>query len=235
VTELAPLLPWLFGAGVVALLVGGYLLERKRRERLMQFAVMRGWRYVAEDPRLVTRWDGAPFGKGDRRRARNVLTGQEAGRPFTAFDYSYETYSTDSKGHRKTTTHRFGVCAVPLPAGLGVVEVVPEDVFTRMASAVGLMADIELESEDFNRAFRVRAADPKLASDVLGPRTMHHLLATRPEAWRLQGAHILSWHDGRLEPAEVVRTCAVLAQVIDGIPAFVWKDAGIPTTFGHLP
>jgi hypothetical protein len=31
---------------------------------------------------------------------------------------------------------------------------------------------------------------------------------------------------GRLDPAEVVRTCAVLGRVQDGIPGFVWKDAG---------
>jgi hypothetical protein len=196
---------------------------------------MRGWRYAGEDPTLTSRWAGAPFGKGERRRARNVLSGQESGRPFTAFDYSYETHSTDSKGRRTTTTHRFAVCAVPLPAALGSVEVVPEDVLTRVASAVGLASDIELESEAFNRAFKVRAAAPKLASDVLTPRTMQYLLSVRPGAWRLQGDHILSWHDGRLDPAELVRTCAVLDRVIDGIPTFVWKDAGVPTSNGLTP
>jgi hypothetical protein len=235
VTDLAPLLPWLFGLGVVVVLVGGFVLERKRRERLMRFALLRGWQYVGEDPSLASRWPGAPFGKGDRRRARNVLSGLESGRAFTAFDYSYETHSTDSKGRRTTTTHRFGVCAVPLPAPLATVEVLPEDVFTRMVSAVGLASDIDLESEDFNRAFRVRATDPKLASDVLTPRTMQYLLSVRPEAWRLQGDHILSWHDGRLDPAELVRTCAVLDRVIDGIPTFVWKDAGVPTSNGFTP
>lgn len=234
-TDLAPLLPWLFGLGVVAVLAAGYLLERKRRDHLMRYALMRGWQYAGENPHLVSRWDGTPFGKGDRRRARNVLTGQEAGRPFTAFDYSYQTHSTDSKGRRTTTTHRFAVCAAPLPAALGTVEVVPEDLFTRVASAVGLMADIELESEDFNRSFRVRATDPKLASDVLSPRTMHYLLSARPNAWRLEGGHILSWRSGRLDPAEVVRTCAVLDRVIDGIPTFVWKDAGVPTSEGLTP
>jgi hypothetical protein len=227
--DLAPLLPWLFGLGVAGVLVVGYVLERKRRDRLMQFALMRGWRYAGEDPTLASRWGGAPFGKGDRRRARNVLSGHEAGRQFTAFDYSYETHSTDSKGNRTTSTHRFTVCAVPLPGALPVVEVLPEDVFTRMASAVGLATDIELESEAFNRAFRVRAADPKLASDVLSPRTMQYLLAARSDAWRLEGDHVVAWHDGRLDPAGIVKTCAVIDRVIDGIPNFVWKDAGVPT------
>jgi hypothetical protein len=230
---LAPLLPWLFGLAVVAVLVGGFVLERKRRERLMLFALKRGWQYVGEDPGLTDRFAGTPFGRGDRRRARNVLTGEESGRPFTAFDYSYETHSTDSKGNRTTTTHRFGVCVVPLPGPLGVVEVTPEGMFSRAAGAVGLTSDIDLESEDFNRMFRVRADDRKLASDVLTPRLMHFLVSVRPAAWRLQGRHILSWHTGRLDPAEVVRTCAVLCRVVEGIPSFVWKDADPGAASGY--
>lgn len=225
VTDIAPLLPWLFGLGVVAVLVGGFVLERKRRERLMQYAVNRGWRYAAEDPMLADSIAGTPFGKGDRRRARNVLRGEESGHPFTAFDYSYETHSTDSKGNRTTQTHRYGVVVVPLPSALGTVEVAPEGMFSRAAGAVGLVSDIELESEEFNRRFRVRASDRKLASDLLSPRTMQFLVSVQPEAWRVQGRQILSWHDGRLDPAEVVRTCAVLRRVVDGIPSFVWKDA----------
>lgn len=233
--DLAPLLPWLFGLGAAAVLVGGFVLERKRRERLMAYALGRGWTYAGENPALVDRWPGDPFGEGDRRRARNVLTGQESGRPFTAFDYSYVTHSTDSKGKRSSTTHRFAVCVVPMPAYLGTVEVRPEDLFTRAAGAVGLVHDIDLESEDFNRRFRVRARDPKLASDILSPRTMQYLLSVQPEAFRTCGTDLVSWHDGRLDPAEVVRTCAVLDRVIDGVPSFVWRDAGADPGYAPPP
>jgi hypothetical protein len=33
VTDFSALLPWLFGLGVAAVLIGGYLLDRKRRLR----------------------------------------------------------------------------------------------------------------------------------------------------------------------------------------------------------
>jgi len=235
-TEVAPvLLLMAFVALVVAVLVGVFVLERKRRERLMKFALMRGWQYAGQDPGLVHLFSGDPFGEGEDRTARNVLTGQEGGRPFTAFDYSYETRSTNSKGQTRTTTHRFGVCAVPLPVPLGTVEVVPENVLTRMAGAVGVLTDIDLESEDFNRRFRVRAADRKLACDILTPRTMAYLNSVTPEAWRLEGEHVVSWHPGRLDAAEVVRTCAVLARVLDGIPSFVWRDAGLPSGYDPEP
>jgi hypothetical protein len=226
VVSLGPLLPVLFGVGVVAVLVGGYLLDRKRRERLMQYAVARGWSYVGEVPDLVDRWQGEPFGRGDHRRARNVLTGTEAGRPFTAFDYSYQTHSTDSKGNRSTTTHHWSVVVVPMPTWLGTVQVVPESVLDRVAGAVGLVQDLDLESEAFNRRFRVSASSPKLASDILTPRTMEYLLAMDAEAWRTCGSDLVGFAQGSLDPAEVVRTCAVLGRVIDGVPSFVWKDAG---------
>jgi hypothetical protein len=47
-------------------------------------------------------------------------------------------------------------------------------------------------------------------------------------AFRLQGTHVIAWRDGRLEPSDVVRTCAILDRVVDGIPSFVWRDAGLP-------
>ena len=219
--------------GVVVLVVVavvGYQLEQKRRDRVLAYALGRAWRFDGEDPSLVDAWPGEPFGEGDNRRARSVLTGQESGRSFVAFDYSYQTHTNTSKG-RRTTTHRYAVCVVPLPTALGVVAVLPENLLTRAAGAVGVSSDIDLESAAFNRRFRVRARNAKLASDVLPPRTMDYLVglpADTVPAFRLQGTHVIAWRDGRLEPADVVRTCAVIDRVIDGIPSFVWRDAGLP-------
>jgi hypothetical protein len=235
VDALAPLLPWLFGFAIVAVLVGGFVLERKRRDRLMQFALLRGWTYVGEDRSLVDRWPGEPFGHGDHARARNVLGGTESGRPFTAFDYSYQTHSSDSKGHRSTTTHRWTVCVVPMQGWLGSVQVVPESALDRLAGAVGLVSDIDLESEAFNRRFRVSASSPKLASDILPPRTMEYLLAVDAEAWRTCGSDLVGFAHGRLDPAAVVRTCAVLRRVQEGIPSFVWHDAGPASGYSPGP
>lgn len=216
----------LFGLGAVAVAVGGYLLEQKRRDRMLQYARNRGWQYTAEVPALCDRWPGTPFGKGDHHRARNVLSGSESGRPFTAFDYSYQTHSTDSKGNRTTSTHHWAVTVVPMQGYLGRVEVQREGVMDRMAGAVGLVQDIDLESEDFNRKFRVSATSAKLASDVLTPRTMQYLISMDAEGWRTCGSDLVGFAEGRLDPAEVVKTCAVLGTVHAGIPSFVWKDHG---------
>jgi len=104
----------------------------------------------------------------------------------------------------------------------------------RLAGAVGLASDINLESEDFNRKFRVSASSPKLASDILTPRTMQYLIGVDAGAWRTCGSDLVGFRQGTLDPADVVRTCSVLGQVQAGIPSFVWKDAGGSAT-GYSP
>jgi hypothetical protein len=55
---------------------------------------------------------------------------------------------------------------------------------------------------------------------------MQYLLSVPTEGWRTCGSDLVGFAQGRLDPAEVVRTCSVLGRVQDGIPSFVWKDAG---------
>ncbi len=220
---------WIFALG--ALVVGGLIAyqavaDSKRRERLFAAATMRGWTYQPERADLVGRWHGRPFDQGDTRRTRDVVEGVWQGRAFVAFTYSYETHSTDTKGNRTSTTHRHGVVCLELPAWLPRLEVAPESFLHRASAAVGLGSDIELESEEFNRAFQVAAGDAKFASDVLTPRTMEMLLRARREPWRIDGASLLSWDDGPLDLDDIDARLSTLQAVTSSIPAFIWKDHG---------
>ena len=206
--------------------------ERKRRDRLMQFATMRGWTYVAEDPRLVDRWPGEPFGQGDNARARNVLGGTESGRPFTAFDYSYETHSTDSKGNRTTIDAPLdGVrrADAGLPGsrpGRPRVGAGPAGRGGRAGAATSTW-----RARTSTGGSGSAPTSPKLASDILTPRTMQYLIGVDAGAWRTCGSDLVGFRQGALDPADVVRTCSVLGQVQHGIPSFVWKDAGGPASW----
>jgi hypothetical protein len=236
--DATPFLLLLVGIGlVIAFAVGAWTLDRKRREALFAWCATHGWSYVGEDESLTYRWSGAPFGTGERRRARNVMRGPVGDREAVVFDYSYETSSTDSKGNRTTTTHRFAVVAVGLPVPLPRLQVTPDNVFKRAAAAIGLgEEDIQLESDDFNKRFRVTARDRKFAFDVLHPRLMHALLATEPVAWRFEGTELLSWDSGRVTPDQALVRAMMLSSVIDAVPTFVWKDRGFdPTSAGPSP
>jgi hypothetical protein len=211
-------------------LAGGYAYyhwqqEQKRRDLLGQWAVANKWTLAPEDDSMCARWQGAPFGEGDHRRARNVLAGTWKDKPFVSFDYSYQTHSSDGHGGRTTTTHHYAVSAVRLPTWLPTLQVTPENMLTRLGNAIGF-DDIELESEAFNRAFRVHASDRKFASDVLTPRTMQMLLSRPHFSWRIEGADIICWQDGEQHPAGVTAAVSTTLDVVAGIPSFVWHDNG---------
>jgi len=208
-------------AGGVAYI--SWLQAKKRRELFHQFALAHGWTWVARDDSWAGRFDGDPFDEGDDRKAENVLQGDFRGRPMVAFDYSYETHSTDSKGRRQTTTHRYAFCALAVGAHLPRFELVPESVFGRLGTVLGRQ-DIELESEDFNRRYRVRCDTPKFAYDVLSPRTMQALLSRTALHLRLAGADALCWEDGRHSPVQLLERLDALRVLLDGIPEFVWND-----------
>ena len=216
---------------VVAAAIGilSYLADQKRRQALMQFALSKGWRYEPEDDSLVVFAQGSPFGQGDNQKARNVLHGSVEGRDMVAFDYSYETHSTDSKGNRTTTTHRYAIVGIRLPAYFPTLQVTGESVFHKAAQLLGF-DDIELESDDFNRRFNVGSPDRKFACDVLTPRTMQALLAGPDVDWRIEGPLILSWRSGKLEPVELLAQLSTLTTVLAGVPSFVWKDHGYDPT-----
>jgi hypothetical protein len=220
-------LPILTVAGGLALVlvigIVSYRAEQKRRALLQSFALSNGWTYVARDDTWCERFVGSPFGQGENRTSANILQGPYEGTEMVAFDYSYETSSTDSKGHRSKTTHRFGVCALRMPAPLPGLELGPESAFTRLAGHLGL-GDVELESEDFNRRYRVKASDPKFAYDVLNPRTMEALLARPTVHLRLLDVDALCWDDGRLEPPDLLARLSTVQLVVAGIPSFVWSD-----------
>jgi hypothetical protein len=219
-----PIVVLVIGIAVVALVaVVSYRMDKKRREALQAFGLSNGWAYSARDDSWCDRFTGAPFGEGDSRTARNILRGPYEGTEMVAFDYCYETHSTDSKGRRNTTKHRFAVCALGLKAALPGLELSPESLITRLGNAIGF-DDVELESEDFNRRYRVHAQDPKFAYDVLNPRTMQALLARPALHMRLQGADAVSWSSGRLDPAELLAHLSTLQLVVAGIPSFVWSD-----------
>ncbi len=199
--------------------------NHRRGQALAAFAAAQGWSYVDEVPGFVNRWSGDPFGNGDHRRTSNAIRGLYDGLEMIAFEYSYQTHSTDSKGSRSTTTHRYSVVGLltqtPLP-GLGVS---PEGGISRMFGRL-FNTDIQLESEEFNRAFTVTSDDRKFASAVLHPRTMEALLAYRDVDWDLRDGDFVSVDSGNLEATSIGRRCEAMLTVLRGIPDFVWADHG---------
>jgi hypothetical protein len=212
-------------AVVVAIAVLGYLHEKKRREAMVALAGARGWVWTDRDDRWCDVFSGAPFGQGHNRQARHVMTGVHEGRGFVGFDYVYYTTetSTDSKGHttRREVAHPYAVLGLQVGANVPRLSVSPEGFFGRTVGKL-FGNDIELESEDFNRAFTVSCPDRKFASDVLHPQMMEYLLQHPRLGWRFEQDSMLVIARGRRIPAQIEATIQVMDAITDLVPEFVW-------------
>jgi hypothetical protein len=222
-----------FVALVVVFAVLGAIATKKRREAFRGFAASRGWTYAERDDRWGTHFDGHPFDEGHDRRSSNVMTGLYDGRGCLVFDYVFHTTetSTNAQGHttRREVSHDFSITAIDAGAVFPKLRVTPEGFFTRFVGRI-FNKDIELESEEFNRAFTVSCEDRKFASDVLHPRMMELLLTHRDLGWTFNGSWILSYDAGQHELLDVEPKLAALDGVLDNIPEFVWREVKGPST-----
>ena len=157
-------------------------------------------------------------------RRRTSCRATSAGRPMVAFDYSYETHSTDSKGNRHTTTHRYAFCALSVPAYLPRLELVPESFLGRLGTALG---------HGGHRAGE-RGLQPALPGALRRPQVRLRRAAAADDAGDAQpvrpctsgstGPTPSAGRTAGTSPAELLARLDALAALLDGIPEFVWND-----------
>lgn len=219
VVSFLSLLPWL----LVPVVIGGAIwYQVQRTKKIKAWATASGWTYVGTDPPLVDRWHGEPFGTGHSRRTSEVMVGRWRNRPAVSFTYTYRTGSGKNE-----STYTFHVLALPLPAFLPTLELTPEGFGARVAKAFGGQ-DIQFESDDFNRAWRVESRDLKFAHDVVHPRLMERLLRAdaRGACLRISGTDVLTWSVGSTVTDRIAGRLGLMTAVIDSVPRYVWQDHG---------
>ena len=211
---------------VVAALVGGYLISRritqKRQAALTAVATSLGFRYSPDDPFDTVDLPFALFTRGDGRGVENVLWGMSGNLAVRLCDYWYYDESTDSKGGRHRSYHRFSCATTSIDAYVPGITVGRENALTRLGGALGF-DDIEFESEDFNRAFRVKSATPKFAYDMIDARMMAFLLdASSGCTFEVVGSDLLC-ATGRVRPADLPGLLHVLQSFHAHVPKVVWS------------
>lgn len=212
----------LFAIGMVAFAILGWWASVKRRERLKAWATTNGWTYTPSDRSLVDFSRMQPFGVGHSKRATDVLAGRYDGHSALSFTYRWTTGS--GKNQTTQTVHIVGMV---LPTYLPTVELTPEGLGARLAKLVGAQ-DLQFESEDFNRRFRVASSDAKAAHAIVHPRLMERML--RPDTvgstWRIEGNWILTWATGATDLDRLAGRLGMLRAVVRSIPRHVWLDHG---------
>ena len=192
--------------GVAALAAGGVLLaraaERKRREALEGFCLMRGFRFEPERPgaeaALAALFE--PFRSGHSRKWGYTLTGVLSGRPITAFEYAWVT-----GGGKSSQRHAIHGILWETPNGrLPAFTLGPENLLTRLAGVFGAQ-DIDFaDSPEFSSAYRLRGEDEAAIRAYLTPDLRQYLTLTPGQQIAAGEARFLWWRRGRLPKPDQV-------------------------------
>jgi hypothetical protein len=216
---------------------------RRRRAERARWARRRGWRLHADGGTWATRWTGHPFDSGVSPRAVDVTTGRFPPYDAVVFDLEYDADRQTSllarvapraappRDEGGVGTVAFGVHALRMPAALERLHLRAGG-RARAATSLGA-GELELESDQFNRAYRVVAEDPRLAVDVLTPRTMAMLLDCGAPDVRVDGEWIILVTPGPFDVTMIDAALTVLAVVIENVPGFVWTDRGVTPPAHH--
>lgn len=207
---------------VILLLWIGYTVQRRRREALAALAARYGFQYAKRDPfHLLWDYNFPLFEMGDTRGCENVLSGEWHGVSFRETDYWYKQRGMSDDDVE--TYERFNAVIVDIPAYLPIVTIERENVATRVVEHLGFR-DIQFESAEFNRTFRVTGEDKSFVFKLVDARMMEWLLTTPPGfGFQFRGSAFLVYSK-RLHPDELIPLIGTAKELHDHIPHLVLTD-----------
>lgn len=193
-----------------------------RREASMQdLAARHGWQWTESAHSYADRWSGEPFGHADRQEVTNLLTGR-----YDEQDVTYLDYEVGGGTEPVNDVGQYSIWAVQLPVALPTLEVRPAPTrLGRTLRAIGLRP-FPTGNDVFSRGVAVDGTDERFTAAVLHP-GMARLLTQQPGLrCRIEGDTLLSWQPGLADATDITARFDLLNQIIDLIPATVWKDYG---------
>lgn len=182
-----------------------------------------GWVYRPADDSFLAQVAATTSGYG--HEARDVVLGDVHGLRMIGLSHHWKTdrteTSTDANGNTTTRTvtdnHSEEILEFHLPWHFGDLSV----------NWPGWGNRVRFESSDFDRAFKVRCAYPKFASDVFHPRQLEFLLRAQPLPFAIVGGRV-RFALGNNTPERIGHCADFLVAFFAGVPGFVWEDLGHP-------
>jgi hypothetical protein len=218
----------LFGGFIVLFAVVaiiGYIQAKRRRKAMKKLARSLGLLFhPGRDHRMDDRFGAfSCLHKGSRRYAFNVLHGTYHERQLLAFDYHYETYSTGSKGQRRTNHHYFSAVIIDVGLPLKPLFIRPEGFFDKVTEFFGY-DDIDFELNEFSRQFYVKAEDKKWAFDVIHQSTMEFLLGVPKFKLQFAGSFVIAYRGSRFGIEDFHQAIGVIEGIVERFPDYLVRE-----------
>jgi hypothetical protein len=182
--------------------------RRRHRHQMQQWADNNGWTFT---PRPAVEWDSRLPG-GNKNGVTETLSTVLHGRQVTVAEYSV----TDASDGTSTNTHWYIVTAAVLHRPLPATRVEPRGHASRLRNKLFDPDETATGNPDFDRAFRIRTADPAgLRHWFSLPLVTAHLAGQVLPAWNVQGTELLRWQPGRLKPDDIPNHASKVLQLAD--------------------
>ncbi|WP_297741621.1 hypothetical protein [uncultured Tessaracoccus sp.] len=179
------------------------------------------WTYIPRDDSYLSRIHHTTDGYD--HEASNIVFGERDGISFLRLTHSWKTRSTDSEGRTTVHHHEENLCDFWTGFRFG-----PINLGSGIFGFRNDKAGIQFELMEFNRAYKVTAADKRFAYDVLHQRMMRWLLdvgAPKFEIHPRGSITVRGFDDWRMEDLEAAN--ALLHDFFARVPDVVWKNLGV--------
>ena len=221
----------LTAAVVVPVAIYEHRAQMKREALGQSWAAARGCNFSPTNPLLLQCLRGDTFPGGFNARVHEYIEGKTPdGRTFCSFMYVYEESSVSESG--SSTVDR-AIVMVRLPTALPSLSVTLEGIDDKVQKILGGQ-DIELESEEFNRLFRIESPVEGFAYGVLHPRMMEWLMRRRRSMvpFVIEGQDVICFRFGKPDYAALDGRLADMCDFIDQIPQGVFEKYAAPSAIG---
>ncbi len=196
---------------------------KKRQQEVAAVAAQLGWGYSAVDHLGCGDLAFSLLFEGDDQGTCNVLWGTtQDGREARLFDFWYEEHHRDTQGRKHTRRYDFSCAVTDLGARFPHLRVAGESIFRGLRDALGFK-DHQLESDEFNRRWKVSCDDARFVHAFVDPTVMAFLL-DRGEGVRYEvnGSLLLVATD-RLDPRQLPSLVSHSDDLRACMPPVAWE------------
>lgn len=212
-------------AFICAMVYFSHLQAKQRREAFERLAVELGFRFYSQkDYNFAARFGFLEhMDDGHKRYAFNRMSGDVDGQQVNIFDYHFETYSRDSKGRRTTHHHYFSIFTLSLPAAFPELNIEREGFFSKIGQALGF-DDIDFESLEFSKRYKVKSRDKKFAYDFCNAQMIDFLLRQRDLIIEVDGNTLALSFRGKLSIEAIRPNYQRLLEIRSLMPNYLFEN-----------
>lgn len=156
---------------------------------------------------------------GKDHYAFNVFSGSYKGYEIAAFDFHYIVYGPS----KNAAIDPYSFFILYLPRELDEVTIYKETLFSKLKQLTR-ENDIDFESYEFSRKFRVRSTNPKLAYDFCNARMMEYLLESNDISLELDQNVLCMSFERSLKFEDIEKNLLRLVQIRQLMPEYLFEE-----------